>query len=57
MPPSKPVTDGVRHVDLALAERCRTHSPGAFDDLYRTHAPRLFGLACRQILGDPVEPL
>ena len=35
--------------DLALAERCRAGVPGAFDDLYRTHAPRLFGLACRLV--------
>ena len=35
--------------DLALAERCRAGVPGAFDELYRTHAPRLFGLACRLV--------
>lgn len=35
------------HPDLALAGRCRLGTPGAFDELYRVHAPRLFGLACR----------
>ena len=37
------------HSDLALAERCRARSPGAFEDLDRTHAPRLFGLICRLV--------
>ena len=31
------------HPDLALVERCRANVPGAFEELYRTHAPRLFG--------------
>jgi RNA polymerase sigma-70 factor (ECF subfamily) len=35
------------HADMALAERCRANAPGAFEELYRTHAPRLFGLICR----------
>jgi RNA polymerase sigma-70 factor (ECF subfamily) len=34
---------------MALAERCRTNAPGAFEELYRAHAPRLFGLACRMV--------
>jgi RNA polymerase sigma-70 factor (ECF subfamily) len=51
------VTDAVRHVDLALAERCRAHMPGAFDELYRTHAPRLFGLACRMVGRGDAEDL
>jgi RNA polymerase sigma-70 factor (ECF subfamily) len=41
-----------QHGDMALAERCRAGAPGAFDELYRTHAPRLFGLACR-LVGRP----
>jgi RNA polymerase sigma-70 factor (ECF subfamily) len=40
------------HDDLAFAERCRLGAPGAFDELYRAHAPRLFGLACR-LVGRP----
>jgi len=37
------------HPDLALAERCRANEPGAFEELYHLHAPRLFGLACRLV--------
>jgi RNA polymerase sigma-70 factor (ECF subfamily) len=37
------------HPDLALAERCRANAPAAFEELYRAHAPRLFGLACRLV--------
>ena len=40
------------HADQALVERCRAQVPGAFEQLYRTHAPRLFGLACR-LVGRP----
>jgi RNA polymerase sigma-70 factor, ECF subfamily len=35
------------HGDLTIAERCRANEPGAFEQLYRLHAPRLFGLICR----------
>lgn len=37
------------HRDLALAERCRANVPGAFEEVYRAHAPRLFGLICRLV--------
>ena len=37
------------HADLALAERCRTNVPGAFEEVYRTHGPRLFALICRLV--------
>jgi RNA polymerase sigma-70 factor (ECF subfamily) len=37
------------HADLALVERCRAHEPGAFEQVYRAHAPRLFGLAVRLV--------
>lgn len=39
-------------MDLGLAERCRTGAPGAFEELYRQQAPRLFALACR-LVGRP----
>jgi RNA polymerase sigma-70 factor (ECF subfamily) len=45
------------HVDLGLAERCRAGAPGAFEDLYRAHAPRLFGLACRLVGRSDAEDL
>jgi RNA polymerase sigma-70 factor (ECF subfamily) len=35
------------HGDLALAARCCAGDMAAFEGLYRTHAPRLYGLACR----------
>ena len=34
---------------MALAQRCQAHAAGAFEELYRAHAPRLFGLACRMV--------
>ena len=37
------------HADLALVERCRAHEPGAFEQVYRAQAPRLFGLAHRLV--------
>ncbi len=45
------------HQDLALAERCRSGVPGAFEELYRTHSPRLFGLACRMVGRTEAEDL
>jgi RNA polymerase sigma-70 factor (ECF subfamily) len=45
------------HVDLALAERCKAGAPGAFEELYRTHAPRLFGLVCRFVGRADAEDL
>jgi RNA polymerase sigma-70 factor (ECF subfamily) len=45
------------HTDLALAERCRANAPDAFEELYRAHAPRLFGLACRLVGRADAEDL
>jgi RNA polymerase sigma-70 factor (ECF subfamily) len=45
------------HRDLVLARRCLRHEPGAFDELYRAHAPRLFGLACRMVGRRDAEDL
>jgi RNA polymerase sigma factor (sigma-70 family) len=45
------------HADLSLAERCRDGAPGAFDELYRAHAPRLFGLTCRMVGRPDAEDL
>jgi RNA polymerase sigma-70 factor, ECF subfamily len=39
----------VRQDDLALVERCRRGDLGAFDELYRTHARRLYGLTVRML--------
>jgi len=43
--------------DLDLVERCRNNVPGAFEQLYRAHAPRLFGLACRMVGRNEAEDL
>jgi RNA polymerase sigma-70 factor (ECF subfamily) len=45
------------HADLALVRQCRDHVPGAFEQVYRTHAPRLFGLACRLVGRADAEDL
>jgi RNA polymerase sigma-70 factor (ECF subfamily) len=46
MPPSN-LTDTDRNAETRLVERCRRGEPGAFEDLYRQHASRIYGLACR----------
>jgi RNA polymerase sigma-70 factor (ECF subfamily) len=45
------------HADLGLVERCKAGVPGAFEELYRLHAPRLFGLACRFVGRAEAEDL
>ena len=42
---------------MALAGRCQADAPGAFEELYRAHAPRLFGLACRMVGRSDAEDL
>lgn len=56
--PSKPLYDGgPLREDVALAARCRAGAPGAFEELYRTHAPRMFALACRLVGRTDAEDL
>lgn len=38
-----------RAADAALVERCRSGELGAFEELYRQHAPRLYNLAVRML--------
>jgi RNA polymerase sigma-70 factor (ECF subfamily) len=57
MTPSNQTGDVVRHPDMALAERCRHGEPQAFEELYRLHAPRLFGLAYRLVGPNEAEDL
>lgn len=58
MAPSNPVSGFVQaHRDLALAAQCQAGVPGAFEEVYRTHAPRLFGLACRLVGRTEAEDL
>src|SRR4026209_131040 len=46
--PSKQQGD-VRTADLELAARCRAGDAGAFEELYRQHARRLYSLVVRMI--------
>ena len=46
MPPSNR-TEAENAAETALVERCRQGDPGAFEELYRLHAPRVYSLACR----------
>jgi RNA polymerase sigma-70 factor, ECF subfamily len=39
---------------MALVERCRSGDLGAFEELYRAHAGKLFSVACR-MLGNPAD--
>jgi RNA polymerase sigma-70 factor, ECF subfamily len=55
--PSNQASVTTGHPDLALAERCRHGEPGAFEELYRRHAPRLFGLTCRLVGPNEAEDL
>jgi RNA polymerase sigma-70 factor, ECF subfamily len=43
-----------RQDDLALVERCRQGDLGAFDEVYRAHSRKLYGLAVR-MLGNPAD--
>jgi RNA polymerase sigma-70 factor (ECF subfamily) len=44
----------VRTADLELAARCRAGDADAFEELYRQHARRLYGLVLRMV-GSPEE--
>ena len=50
---AQPVAAG-RAEDMALVQRCRQGNLGAFEELYRAHAGRLFSVACR-MLGNPAD--
>lgn len=39
---------------MTLVERCRNGDLSAFDEIYRTHAGKLFSVACR-MLGNPAD--
>src|SRR3954464_8205487 len=47
-------TSPARAEELALVERCRQGDLGAFEELYRAHAGKLFSVACR-MLGNPTD--
>jgi RNA polymerase sigma-70 factor (ECF subfamily) len=43
-----------RSDDLALVDRCRQGDVAAFEEVYRTHAGRLYSVACRMV-GNPSD--
>jgi RNA polymerase sigma-70 factor (ECF subfamily) len=43
-----------RQADLELVERCRQGDLGAFEEVYRTHSRRLYGVAVR-MLGNQAD--
>jgi RNA polymerase sigma-70 factor (ECF subfamily) len=45
----RPAAESARAADLQLVSRCRRGEPGAFEELYRRHAGRLFNLAARML--------
>lgn len=54
-PSARPATGSAgRADDLALVERIRRGDLGAFEELYRAHAGRLYSVACR-MLGNPTD--
>jgi len=46
--------DAARKAESDLVARCRKGDLGAFEELYRRHAGRLYGLACRMV-GNPAD--
>ena len=50
--PSKAIDD-VRSADIELAQRCRRGDAGAFEELYRAHAGRLYNLVLRMAGSQP----
>ena len=46
--------DRSRQEDLALVERCRQGELGAFEEVYRAHSRKLYGVAVR-MLGNPAD--
>lgn len=51
---ARPGGNSMRNEEMALVERCRRGDLGAFEELYRAHAGRLFSVACR-MLGNPAD--
>jgi RNA polymerase sigma-70 factor (ECF subfamily) len=49
-----PAPGAGRAEELALVERCRQGDLAAFELIYRTHAGRLYSVACR-MLGNPTD--
>jgi RNA polymerase sigma-70 factor (ECF subfamily) len=53
-PSARPAVPAARTEEAALIERCRQGDLGAFEEVYRAHAGRLYSLACR-MLGNPSD--
>ena len=54
MPPSNETAGTARAADAALVARCRAGDLAAFEELYASHAGKLYSLACR-MLGNPTD--
>ena len=53
-PAARDAVAGARAAELALVERCRSGDLAAFEELYRTHSPRLYSLVYR-MLGNAAD--
>jgi RNA polymerase sigma-70 factor (ECF subfamily) len=51
---SRTAAPATRDQERALVERCQRGDLGAFEELYRAHAGRLFSLTCRMV-GNPAD--
>ena len=51
---ARPAASAGRQDELALIQRCRQGDLGAFEELYRTHAGRLYSVAVR-LLGNDAD--
>lgn len=54
MPPSNETAGTARAADAALVARCRAGDLAAFEEIYASHAGKLYSLACR-MLGNPAD--
>lgn len=54
LPPGRPASLAARADEMALVARCRAGDLGAFEELYKAHASKLFSLAAR-MLGNPSD--
>ena len=52
--PSAAAPTAPRSAEAALVERCRRGDLGAFEEVYRTHSGRLYGLVLRMV-GNPSD--
>jgi len=54
MSPGRAAAPAGREAEMALLERCRRGELGAFEEIYRAHSGRLYGLVLRMV-GNPAD--